>query len=108
MRECNFTGADYTRDKDRLVDNIRVVAQRPFLSSSGNAMGNAGRVKSGSAAAAAAIRTEASLAEICHNWLVYGRGLMLTMRRLALGRWRDPQYTERSKVGGMIGQRSEV
>ncbi|GJC78694.1 hypothetical protein ColLi_01532 [Colletotrichum liriopes] len=55
MGECNFTEANYTPDKDRLVDTIRVVAQRPFLSSSGNVMGDAGRVKAGSAAAAAVI-----------------------------------------------------
>lgn len=55
MGQCNFAEADYTPSKDRLVDNIRVVAQRPFLSSSGNAMGNAGRVKTGTAAAAAVI-----------------------------------------------------
>ncbi|KAK2059810.1 hypothetical protein LY76DRAFT_542058, partial [Colletotrichum caudatum] len=29
MVQCNFTGADYTPAKDRLVDSIRVKAQKP-------------------------------------------------------------------------------
>ncbi|TQN67203.1 hypothetical protein CSHISOI_08237 [Colletotrichum shisoi] len=55
MGQCNFAEADYAPSKDRLVDNIRVVAQKPFLSSSGNAMGDVGKVKTGTAAAAAVI-----------------------------------------------------
>ncbi|KAK1998797.1 hypothetical protein LX36DRAFT_700087 [Colletotrichum falcatum] len=54
MAQCNFTGADYTPSKDRLVDSIRVEAQKPFLSSSGNVLAGAGRFRPGSAAAAAA------------------------------------------------------
>ncbi|KAK1963729.1 hypothetical protein LY78DRAFT_694672 [Colletotrichum sublineola] len=48
MAQCNFSGADYTPGKDRLVDFIHVQAQKPSLA-------GAGRFKSGSAAAAAAL-----------------------------------------------------
>ncbi|KAK1590350.1 uncharacterized protein LY79DRAFT_670042 [Colletotrichum navitas] len=55
MIQCNFTGADYTPKKDRLVDGIRVEAQKPFLSSSGNVLAGTGKFKPGIAAAAAAL-----------------------------------------------------
>ncbi|KAF6788428.1 hypothetical protein CSOJ01_15038 [Colletotrichum sojae] len=53
MSQCNFSESRYTRDKDDLVYNIRVVAQKPMLSHSANAMGDAGRLPAGCAAAVA-------------------------------------------------------
>ncbi|KAF4774411.1 hypothetical protein HER10_EVM0012642 [Colletotrichum scovillei] len=53
MKECNFVESTYTPDQDRLVDTIRVVAEKPFLTSSGNVMADAGRVGAGCAAAMA-------------------------------------------------------
>lgn len=55
MGQCNFVPASYTRDKDRLIDNIRVVAEKPFLNQSGNVMADAGRVGAGCGAAAAVV-----------------------------------------------------
>ncbi|KAF6828420.1 hypothetical protein CPLU01_08503 [Colletotrichum plurivorum] len=53
MSQCNFSESKYTRDKDDLVYNIRVVAQKPMLDRSANAMGDAGRLPAGFAAAVA-------------------------------------------------------
>ncbi|KAF9880154.1 nucleotide sugar dehydrogenase [Colletotrichum karsti] len=47
MSQCNFTEATYTPDRDKLAYNIRVVAQKPLLSHSANAMGDAGRIGGG-------------------------------------------------------------
>ncbi|KAK2772203.1 hypothetical protein CKAH01_14010 [Colletotrichum kahawae] len=62
MNQCNFTQATYTPDKDNLAYNIRVVAQKPLLSHSANAMGDAPRIGAGSAMAAIGVSFVAGMA----------------------------------------------
>ncbi|KAI8164971.1 hypothetical protein KHU50_007147 [Colletotrichum sp. SAR 10_65] len=62
MNQCNFTQATYTPDKDNLAYNIRVVAQKPLLSHSANAMGDAPRIGAASALAAIGVSFVAGMA----------------------------------------------
>ncbi|KAI8286894.1 hypothetical protein K4K59_006973 [Colletotrichum sp. SAR11_240] len=62
MNQCNFTQATYTPDKDNLAYNIRVVAQKPLLSHSANAMGDAPRIGTASALAAIGVSFVAGMA----------------------------------------------
>lgn len=62
MNQCNFTQATYTPDKDNLAYNVRVVAQKPLLSHSANAMGDAPRIGAASALAAIGVSFVAGMA----------------------------------------------